>query len=213
MGSTRGCDGWAVAISGFCPERESGFHDDWHERRTREDEGSKRPGRRSGRRPSQQSSNCRFDLDSHGPYATQVLGDLGADVVKIENAGGDIMRLAGQSPVPDMGPVFLHCNRNKKSLELDLGDAQSREALGKLLKTADVFITNVRLSGLQRLGLDYPGVARINPELFTYTVSFWFRWPYAGRQAFDDLVQGRFGTDRTSIDCRRKSRTPFTFPA
>jgi crotonobetainyl-CoA:carnitine CoA-transferase CaiB-like acyl-CoA transferase len=129
-----------------------------------------------------------------GPYATQILADLGADVIKIENAGGDLMRYAGKSPTPLMGGVYMQCNRNKKSLELNLGDELSREALNKLIASADVLFTNVRLGGLKRLGYDYEGAKALNPNIiYVHGVGFASDGPYGGRPAYDDLVQAASG--------------------
>lgn len=129
-----------------------------------------------------------------GPYATQILGDLGADIVKIENIGGDIMRYAGKSPTPLMGPVYMRCNRNKKSLELDLAKPSAKKAVNSLIKKADIFITNIRLSGLERLDYNYEKVKEINPNIiYVHCVGFGSDGPYGGRQAYDDLVQAASG--------------------
>lgn len=129
-----------------------------------------------------------------GLYATQIFADLGADVIKIENLGGDIMRYAGKSPTPQMGPIYMQSNRNKKSLELNLADPLSKGALDKLISTADVFFSNVRLPGLKRLNCDYEGVKAIKPDiLYVHCVGFGSDGPYGGRQAYDDLVQAASG--------------------
>ena len=99
-----------------------------------------------------------------GAYATQMLGDLGADVIKVEfpggrrGGGGDIMRWAGALPEgcpPDLGPIFMTINRNKRSVLLDLRDEKAARQLRRLIKTCDVFAASVRYEGLKRLGLDY----------------------------------------------------------
>jgi crotonobetainyl-CoA:carnitine CoA-transferase CaiB-like acyl-CoA transferase len=129
-----------------------------------------------------------------GPYATQILADMGADVIKIENAGGDLMRYAGKSPTPLMGGVYMQCNRNKKSVELNLADELSREAVNKLIATADVFFTNVRLGGLKRLGYDYEGVKSIKSDIiYVHGVGYGQDGAYGGRPAYDDLVQAASG--------------------
>ena len=97
-----------------------------------------------------------------GPFATVQLGDLGAEVIKVENgtsaSGGDMMRRAGASPTKDLGPIYTALNRNKKAINLNGADAQDKAKLLSLLASADVFIHNVRMAGMQRLGLDYEAV-------------------------------------------------------
>jgi len=105
-----------------------------------------------------------------GPSATQLLGDLGADVVKIETAGGDSMRWIGPWRTPGMGPLFLQSNRNKRSVVLDLKSAEGKAAVAALAQRADVLVSNVRPQGLARLGLDYAGVRAINPSIIYCSV-------------------------------------------
>ncbi|MEQ3746152.1 MAG: CoA transferase [Henriciella sp.] len=101
-----------------------------------------------------------------GPLATMILADLGAEVIKIESPGrGDVMRFAGDSPTGDLGPIFTALNRNKASLVLDLKTNDGRSELNALLGDADVFLHNVRMSGANRLGLDYESVRRICPDI------------------------------------------------
>ena len=98
-----------------------------------------------------------------GPVATQMLGDLGADVIKVESPGGDILRGAGPPPVDDrMGALFLTNNRNKRGLVLDLKDPRGRAAMMRLLASADAFVHNMRPLAIDRLGLDYPAVSERN---------------------------------------------------
>ncbi|MEN8722150.1 MAG: CoA transferase [Alphaproteobacteria bacterium] len=125
-----------------------------------------------------------------GPLSTQILGDLGADVIKIENGKGDTMRYAGKSPAKGMGPIFMALNRNKKSLNLDLKNDEAKEAMRRLLKDADVFFHNVRLAGMERLGFGYEDVKKINPGIvYVHCCGFSAGGAYDGRQAYDDLVQ------------------------
>jgi crotonobetainyl-CoA:carnitine CoA-transferase CaiB-like acyl-CoA transferase len=125
-----------------------------------------------------------------GPVATLVFADLGADVIKVESPAGDTTRAIGPAREPGMGALFLHTNRNKRSLVLDLKQEAGREALRKLLATADVLFHNMRPQALAALGFDYPAVRAINPRIihcgaFGYGQS----GPYAQRPAYDDLIQ------------------------
>ncbi len=130
-----------------------------------------------------------------GPYATQTLGDLGADVIKIENPGGDRQRHGSKfAKHEDMGATFMTMNRNKRSVTLDLKAEADREKLRALIPTAQVFIHNVRADAVARLGFSYEEVARINPHIvYVHCVGYGSDGPYAGRQAFDDLVQAASG--------------------
>jgi crotonobetainyl-CoA:carnitine CoA-transferase CaiB-like acyl-CoA transferase len=129
-----------------------------------------------------------------GPYATQILGDLGAEIIKIEDAGGDMMRFAGNSTTPRMGPLYMRVNRNKQSVELNLRMDSAKQALAKLVETADAFFTNIRPEGLKRLGIDYEWARAINPEIvYVQCVGFGSDGPYSGLQAFDDTVQAAAG--------------------
>ncbi len=131
-----------------------------------------------------------------GPYATQVLGDLGADVIKVENPGGDRQRHGSKfAKNEDMGATFMSLNRNKRSITLDLKAEADREKLRALIPTAQVFIHNVRDDAMARLGFSYAEVAKINPRIvYVHCVGYGSDGPYAGRQAFDDLVQAASGT-------------------
>ncbi len=132
-----------------------------------------------------------------GPYATQIMGDLGADIVKVEEPGkGDFIRWGGKAPnTPGMGPIYMTVNRNKRSVGLNLKEDQAREVFAELVKWADVFIHNVREGGIKRLGFDYEGAKKINPEIvYVHAVGFSSDGPYAGRQAYDDLIQAASGS-------------------
>ena len=130
-----------------------------------------------------------------GPYATQTLGDMGAEVIKVENPGGDRQRHSGKyGKHDDMGSVYMALNRNKKSITLDLKDETAREKLRALIPTAQVFIHNVRVDAMARLGFGYDEVAKLNPSIvYVHCVGYGSDGPYAGRQAFDDLVQAASG--------------------
>jgi crotonobetainyl-CoA:carnitine CoA-transferase CaiB-like acyl-CoA transferase len=129
-----------------------------------------------------------------GPSATMLLGDLGADVLKIENGTGDTMRWIGPFRHDGMGPMFLQGNRNKRSVYLDLKTAEGKEAMLLLAAKADVLISNVRPQGLARLGLDYDAVASTNPKIiYCATVGYGSDGPEAGKAVYDDLMQAASG--------------------
>lgn len=129
-----------------------------------------------------------------GPYATQLMGDLGADVVKVEAPEGDIVRGIGPGRSPGMGGMFLTTNRSKRSIVLDLKRPAGREAMLRLATRFDVLITNVRPLAMERLGLGYQAVAAANPALvYVALVGFGQDGPMAARPAYDDLIQGATG--------------------
>jgi crotonobetainyl-CoA:carnitine CoA-transferase CaiB-like acyl-CoA transferase len=129
-----------------------------------------------------------------GPYATQILADFGADVIKVEAPAGDIMRHVGPMRNPAMGHIYLNLNRNKRSIALDLKRAEARDALRKLSATADVFVTNVRPAAMARLGLGYDDIRKVNPRIvYASATGFGARGRYAGKPAYDDLIQGLSG--------------------
>ena len=129
-----------------------------------------------------------------GPSATQLLGDLGADVVKIEAPGGDSMRWIGPWRSEGMGPLFLQGNRNKRSVVLDLKSASGKTAAIALAARADVLVSNVRPQGLQRLGLDYDTVRVGNPGIiYCAAVGYGSGGPDAGKAVYDDLMQAASG--------------------
>lgn len=129
-----------------------------------------------------------------GPYATQMLGDLGADVVKVESPQGDVMRRAGPQRSSGMGPLYLHANRNKRSIVLDLKHELGRKAVLDLCRDADVLTYNTRPQAMARLGLGYEDLQAINPRLI-YAGMFGYgrSGPYAAYPAYDDLIQGASG--------------------
>jgi crotonobetainyl-CoA:carnitine CoA-transferase CaiB-like acyl-CoA transferase len=126
-----------------------------------------------------------------GPYATQMLGDYGADVIKVESQDGDVTRQIGPTRHPGMGPVFLNTNRNKRSICLDLKKPAGRDAVLRLIKSADVLVYNVRPQAMARLNLGYDAVSKINPRLiYAGVFGFGQDGPYAAKPAYDDLIQG-----------------------
>lgn len=129
-----------------------------------------------------------------GPYATQILGDMGADVIKVEVGAGDIMRHAGPSPAPGMGAIYMAANRNKRSVLLDLRSHGGAEAMRRLIARSDVFFTNVRMDGLKRLNLGYDKVRALREDiLYVHCAGYGAEGPYAGKPAYDDLIQAASG--------------------
>lgn len=129
-----------------------------------------------------------------GPSATQMLGDLGADVIKVEMPGGDPTRGVGPNGEKGMGPLFLGLNRNKRSIELDLKSSEGIEALLNLVKSADVLVSNVRPAAMARLGLSKEQLVQANPKLIhAALVGFSQKGPYARKAAYDDLMQNACG--------------------
>ncbi|WP_198087549.1 CaiB/BaiF CoA-transferase family protein [Variovorax sp. E3] len=129
-----------------------------------------------------------------GPYTTQILADLGAEVLKIEGPTGDAMRSNGVLRTPGFGHIFLASNRNKKSIQLDLKQEEEKSKLKLLLKDADVFIHNMRLAAIDRLGLSYSTIAAINPRIIYCSITgYGSNGPHGGRPAFDDVIQAASG--------------------
>ena len=130
-----------------------------------------------------------------GPVATQMLGDLGADIIKVESPGGDAVRGAGPPPVEDgMGAIFLTNNRNKRAVVLDLKDPRGLEAMMRLIESADAFVHNMRPQAIDKLGLDYPAVSARNASI-VYCGAYGFRrsGPYGHKPAYDDMIQAVSG--------------------
>ena len=129
-----------------------------------------------------------------GPYATQLLADFGADVVKVEPPEGDIMRYAWPFRSKGMGHIFLNANRNKRGIVLDLKKPEARDACLALAKNADVLVYNIRPQAMARLRLGYEDVRAVNPNII-YVGAFGYsqRGPYAAKAAYDDLIQGAAG--------------------
>jgi crotonobetainyl-CoA:carnitine CoA-transferase CaiB-like acyl-CoA transferase len=126
-----------------------------------------------------------------GPYATQILADYGADVVKIEPPQGDLMRKGGAIKSADMGALHLQLNRNKRSVVLDLKQPPARQALLRLCEQADVFVHNNRPAAMRRLALTDGDVRKFNPRLvYISLLGYGDNGPYAGKPAYDDLIQG-----------------------
>jgi formyl-CoA transferase len=146
-----------------------------------------------------------------GPFATQTLGDYGADVIKIESLDGDVTRQIGPTRHPGMGPVFLNANRSKRSICLDLKKDAGRAVVLRLVANADVLVYNVRPQAMQRLRLGYDDVAAVNPRLiYAGVFGFGQDGPYAAKAAYDDLIQG--GSALAHLMARGGDGTPRYVP-
>jgi crotonobetainyl-CoA:carnitine CoA-transferase CaiB-like acyl-CoA transferase len=138
-----------------------------------------------------------------GPTATLYLADYGADVVKVEPPAGDLLRtIGGQSRSGELSGKFMHFNRNKRSVVLDLKQVAGRAALDRLLATADVFIANVRPAALERLGLGAAALRERHPRLIVCNLMGFGRGGcYRDRPAYDTIIQGMSGV----ADCNRRA--------
>jgi len=130
-----------------------------------------------------------------GPLATQIMADHGADVIKVEAPSGDIVRtLAGRGRNPAMSGKFLHLNRNKRSIALDLKKPGAHDALLKILKTADVMVWNMRPPAMKRLKLTYEEVCKVNPNIICCGMyGFGQDGRYKDKPAYDSIIQGSGG--------------------
>ncbi|MQY31137.1 CaiB/BaiF CoA transferase family protein [Nocardia aurantia] len=129
-----------------------------------------------------------------GPYCTQIMADMGADVIKIEPPAGDNTRYISVGPEPGLGGVFVNVNRGKRSAVLDLRSDAGKEALRALIAGADVFIHSMRARAIADLGFDYAAVAAINPAVvYTNCYGYGRRGPDANRTAYDDTIQAESG--------------------
>jgi crotonobetainyl-CoA:carnitine CoA-transferase CaiB-like acyl-CoA transferase len=129
-----------------------------------------------------------------GPWACQMLADMGADVVKIEQPRGDSNRTLGAAQNPGMAALYLTCNRNKRSVVLDLRQSGAREALLEMVRTADVFVHNNRPQVMTKLRLDYADLKQVNPRII-YCGAYGYskRGPYGTLGALDDSIQAVSG--------------------
>jgi crotonobetainyl-CoA:carnitine CoA-transferase CaiB-like acyl-CoA transferase len=129
-----------------------------------------------------------------GPFGTQILGDFGAEVIKIEPPDGDVIRYAWPFRNPGMGSIFLNTNRNKRSVVLDLKKPAARDACLAIAKTCDVLVYNIRPQAMARLGLSYEEVKQVNAKII-YVGCFGYsqRGPNAAKAAYDDMIQGAAG--------------------
>ncbi|HEV3095918.1 MAG TPA: CoA transferase [Candidatus Dormibacteraeota bacterium] len=129
-----------------------------------------------------------------GPYCTQIMADMGADVIKVEPPAGDNTRYISVGPEPGMGGVFVNVNRGKRSVVLDLRSGEGKDALRGLIKRSDVFIHSMRARAITKLGFSYEEVAAINPSIiYTNCYGYGRRGPDANRTAYDDTIQAECG--------------------
>lgn len=151
-----------------------------------------------------------LDLSSviFGPYATQMMADLGAEVIKVEPPEGDLFRRAGKPAVTKgMGAHHMTLNRGKKSVALDLKQPGDADRLRALIPTADVFIHNIRAPAIAKLGFDYDAVRAIRPDIiYVHCTGFGSDGPYAALQAYDDVIQAATGA--VTLAAHRDPGTP-----
>jgi len=129
-----------------------------------------------------------------GPLATQILGDYGADVIKVETLEGDLMRANGVSRHRGMSSIFLAINRNKRSVAIDLKSPEGAAALRRLIPGADVLVHNMRVGAIERLGFGYRAVSALNPDIvYCAATGFGQDGPDRDKPAFDDVIQAACG--------------------
>jgi crotonobetainyl-CoA:carnitine CoA-transferase CaiB-like acyl-CoA transferase len=140
--------------------------------------------------------------------ATQFLGDYGADVIKVEPPGGDLLRrLGGQSKSGALSPKFMNLNRNKRSLCMDMKAPGADAVIAKLLETSNIVVTNMRPGALKRLGLDYEAAKKKRPDIiFCHVVGFGTAGRYAGKPAYDTIIQGMSGVAATNYRAHGEPR-------
>lgn len=129
-----------------------------------------------------------------GPYCTQIMADMGADVIKVEPPQGDNTRYISVGPAPGLSGVFVNVNRGKRSIVLDLRTEAGRADLRAVIAEADVFIHSMRAKAIAKLGFGYDDVVKINPRIvYTNCYGYGRRGPDADRPAYDDTIQAECG--------------------
>ena len=129
-----------------------------------------------------------------GPFSTQILGEMGADVIKVEPPGGDIGRWTGVAKSPGMSAAYMMKGRNKRSVVLDLKKEEAREPLRRLVDTADVFVHNIRPKAAARIGVDYETISGWKEDIvYAAATGYGEAGPYVDKAAYDDLIQGASG--------------------
>lgn len=129
-----------------------------------------------------------------GPFCTQILGELGAEIIKVESIEGDIIRNVGPAKTPGMAAMFLTNNRGKRSIALNLNDKRARAALDGLIRTSDVAIHSMLPPGVKRMRLDYESFRKVKPDIVYCALNgFGLTGRYAGKPAYDDIIQSASG--------------------
>jgi crotonobetainyl-CoA:carnitine CoA-transferase CaiB-like acyl-CoA transferase len=146
-----------------------------------------------------------------GPVCTWRLGQYGAEVIKVENPEGDLMRgLGGQSPTGQHSGTYLHLNRGKRNICLDLKKPGTRQVMQRLIESADVIVANMRPQALERLGLDSESIRAKHPEkIYCLITGYGTDGPYAGLPTYDSVVQGATGMAGLTL---RRDGTPSYVP-
>ena len=136
-----------------------------------------------------------------GPYATQWLGDMGAEIIKVEALTGDVGRSPLPSRSPDMGAGFINANRNKRSIAVDLKHPRGLDIVLRLTRNADALVHNMRPKAAQKLGLGYDELKKLNPGLvYCFSPGFGQNGPYADEPAYDDIIQAMCGLASLNAD-------------
>jgi crotonobetainyl-CoA:carnitine CoA-transferase CaiB-like acyl-CoA transferase len=135
-----------------------------------------------------------------GPFATQILGDLGAEVIKVETIEGDMNRAVPPQGAPGISATFMNNNRNKRSIAIDLKQEAGKEVLRRLIARSDALVHNMRQTALDRLGFGWEAVHAINPRLvYCAALGYGSDGPYAGKPAYDDIIQAAAGLAGLSL--------------
>ena len=143
-----------------------------------------------------------------GPLATQILGDYGAEIIKVESLEGDLMRANGVHLAPGMSSIYLTINRNKQSLALDLKSEAGKSILRQLIPRVDAVVHNMRVSAIDKLGFGYDEVVKLNPQIvYCAATGFDQDGPDKDRPAFDDIIQAACGL--ASVNSLGKSRPDY----
>lgn len=145
-----------------------------------------------------------------GPFAMQIMADMGAEVIKIETPAGDIMRFVGKNGDRGMGAIHINVNRGKDLISLDLKQPAARDVVRRLIRSADVFMHTMRPKAIERLGFGYDDVRALNSDIvYCGAYGFGADGPYGDDPAYDDLIQGLCGF---AAIARRLAGEPRFFP-
>ena len=136
-----------------------------------------------------------------GPYATQILADMGADVVKVESQEGDVFRAVRPGRQADTGVAFMNYNRNKRAVCIDLKSDEGQSVLHRLVADADIVVHNMRLRSANQLGADYETLSAIKPDLiYCFSAGYGQDGPDRDAPAYDDIIQARSGLAALNAD-------------